>query len=138
VTGKTDSVLIVDDEFLIQELLSMTIEQMGLQVCGRAATADDAIELAAEHRPSLVLMDMRLQGVKDGVDAAIVIHNSIGSKIIYITGSREPKTIERIKTGHPTALLFKPVSDGQLRKAVEMVLERNQTPNNSDGSKTSP
>jgi CheY-like chemotaxis protein len=122
VTEKTDSVLIVDDEFLVQELFTMAIENMGLHVCATATTADEAIELAVRHR--LVLMDMRLQGQKDGVDAAIAIHAAIEAKIIYITGSREPKTMDRIRTDHPDAILFKPVSESQLRKAVQDVLCR--------------
>lgn len=115
-------ILIVDDEFLIQELLTILIQQMGLSVCGRAETADRAIELAQKHCPAIVLMDMRLKGEKDGVDAAIAIHKSVGSKIIYITGSREPKTISRIETGYPTAVLFKPIADSQLRTAVDAAL----------------
>ena len=115
-------ILIVDDEFLIQELLTILIQQMGLSVCGRAETADRAIELAQKHCPAIVLMDIRLKGEKDGVDAAIAIHKSVGSKIIYITGSREPKTISRIETGYPTAVLFKPIADSQLRTAVDAAL----------------
>jgi DNA-binding NarL/FixJ family response regulator len=122
-TNKTDSVLIVDDEFLIQELFSMAMEDMGLNVCGKAATAEQAIDLAKEHRPSIILMDMRLQGHNDGVDAARAI-KAMGAKIIFITGSREPTTIDRINSGHPSAILFKPVTDRELRRTVEDVLAR--------------
>lgn len=114
-----DHVLIVDDEFLIVMGLSMQVEDMGREVCGAAASADEAIELAQKYRPSIVLMDMRLQGDKDGVDAAQVIHATVGSKIIFVTGSREPATMARIQLGHPAAVLFKPVSDRQLRLAIE-------------------
>lgn len=117
-----DNVLVVDDEFLIAMGLSMLVEDMGMEVCGTAATADDAVALAQRHRPSIVLMDVRLRGEKDGIDAAIAIHETVGSKIIFITGSREPETLERIQKGHPSAVLFKPVSDGQLLTAVKAVL----------------
>jgi DNA-binding NarL/FixJ family response regulator len=115
-------VLIVDDEFLIQELLTILIENMGLKVCGRAATADHAVELALRHRPDIVLMDMRLQGEKDGVDAALAIHEVMDTKTIFITGSKEPKTVARIHLDHPDAVLFKPISDSQLHFAVEQAL----------------
>ncbi len=118
----TGGVLIVDDEFLIQELWSISIECMGLNVCGRAATAEHAIKLATELRPDLVLMDMRLQGDGDGVDAAIAINAAVGAKIIFVTGSRETTTLERIKTDHPAAVLFKPVADSQLRTVVRSIL----------------
>jgi len=114
-----DLVLIVDDEFLIAMGLSMQVEDMGREVCGTAASAEEAIELAQKYRPSIVLMDMRLQGDKDGVDAAVAIRATVGSKIIFITGSREPATLARIQMDHPAAVLFKPISDRQLRLAIE-------------------
>lgn len=114
-----DQVLIVDDEFLIVMGLQDQIEEIGLEVCATAANADDAIAAALKYRPAIVLMDVRLQGDKDGVEAARAIQESVGSKVIFITGSREPATIARMEQGHPSAVLFKPISDRQLREAVE-------------------
>jgi DNA-binding NarL/FixJ family response regulator len=119
-------VLIVDDEFLIVIGLSMLVEEMGMVFCATAATVDEAVALAQKHRPSIVLMDMRLQGVKDGVDAALAIHETVGSKVIFITGSKEPATTARILLDHPLGVLFKPVSDRQLRGAIEKA-SRTQT-----------
>ena len=113
-----DCILVVDDEFLIAEGLCMQVEDMGILVCGTAATADDAIALTQQHRPAIVLMDMRLRGDKDGVDAALAIHHTVGSKVIFITGSKEPATMARIQMDHPSAVLFKPVSDQQLKAAI--------------------
>lgn len=115
-------ILVVDDEFLIVEGLCAQIEDFGMQVCGTATTADQAIALAQEHRPSVVLMDVRLSGPKDGVDAALVIYATVGSRVIFVTGSREPATIARIETDHPSAVLFKPVSYRQLRIAIEAAM----------------
>ena len=114
-------VLIVEDEFLIAQGLTLQVEDMGLTVCATAATADEAIAAAVEHRPRLILMDMRLRGERDGVDAALAIHERVGSKLIFVTGSREPATLDRIGLDHPAAVLFKPVSDRQLRTAIEGV-----------------
>lgn len=114
-----DQVLIVDDEFMIAQLLTLYVEDMGKVVCGTAATADQAIALAQEHRPAIVLMDMRLRGEKDGVDAALAIHDTVGSKIIFITGSTEPSTLTRIALDHPSSILIKPVKEPQLREAIE-------------------
>jgi two-component system, response regulator PdtaR len=117
-----DCVLVVDDEFLIAETLSIQIRDMGLTVCGTAATAAEAIALAKANRPRLVLMDMRLKGADDGVDAALAIHELVGSKVIFITASREPATLERIRTDHPAAILYKPLFGRQLRTVVREVL----------------
>ncbi len=115
-------VAVVDDEFIIAEGLTIQLEDLGMSVCGTAATADEAIALAQAKRPAVVLMDVRLQGDKDGVDAAIAIHETVGSKVIFITGSREPATMERIQLDHPAGVLFKPISDWQLRQAIDAAL----------------
>jgi CheY-like chemotaxis protein len=117
-TALNRSVLIVDDNAVIAELWSLHMQMMGLDVCGTAATADEAITLAKQHRPEIVLMDVRLQGGKDGVEAALAIHASVGSKVIFITGSQEPETLHRIALDHPTAVLIKPVSDHLLKATV--------------------
>jgi two-component system, response regulator PdtaR len=127
-SGLQNCVLVVDDEFLIANAFCMQVEDMGMTVCGTAATADEAVAKAETHRPLIVLMDMRLRGDKDGVDAALVIHHTVGSKIIFITGSREQTTIERIQLGHPVAVLFKPVSDRQLRNAIEAAIGQENQP----------
>ncbi|SHK50094.1 Response regulator receiver domain-containing protein [Roseomonas rosea] len=116
-----DCVLIVEDEFLIAELLTDMVEDMGLTVCACAATAEDATALAGQHRPRIVLMDVRLSGEKDGIDAALAIHHQVGSKVVFITGSQEAETVARIHQDHPAAILFKPITFGQLRQTIETI-----------------
>jgi len=117
-TALEKAVLIVEDEHLIALGLSAQIQEMGLPVCATADTAESAVAQARMHRPAIILMDVRLRGEKDGVDAAQAIYESVGSKIIFITGSREQKTIDRISQDHAFATLFKPVSDLQLETKV--------------------
>lgn len=112
----------MEDEFLIVDCFVDEIESMGRTVCGVADTAQKAIALAREHRPSLVLMDVRLKGVEDGVDASIAIHDAVGSKVIFITGSREPANLKRIGLDHAAAVLFKPLRGYELRAAIEAVM----------------
>ena len=101
-------VLIVEDEFFIAETLVTLVEDMACEVCGVATTADEAVSLALQHDPAVVLMDVRLVGNRDGVDAGKAIFGRRAAKIIYVTGSQEPATIERIMTDHPFAIIFKP------------------------------
>jgi CheY-like chemotaxis protein len=111
-------VLVVDDEFLIADLLSTMLQDMGLEVCGTAATAAEAVSLAVAHQPSLVLMDVRLKGQPDGIEAARRIRQKIGSTVIFVTGSVEPATLARIEQDHPALVLYKPVRFEHLRSAV--------------------
>lgn len=116
-------VAVVEDEFLIAEALAVQLESLGLRVCGTAATAEAAVALVEAHRPDVVLMDVRLDGEKDGVDAAIAIHEAVGSKVIFVTGSREPATMARIGLDHPSGVLFKPVNERELGQAIAAALE---------------
>jgi DNA-binding NarL/FixJ family response regulator len=111
-------VLIVEDQFLASEFLRIWAEAYGFEVCGIATTADTAVKLAKEFRPSHVLMDVRLDGPKDGVDAALEIHPAIDTRIIYCTGSSEPSTVARINADHPFEILFKPIDPKLLGAAL--------------------
>jgi DNA-binding NarL/FixJ family response regulator len=121
-TTPNHTVLIVEDDFLIAHGLGMQVEEMGFSVCGSASSAKEAVALAAATRPAVVLMDVRLSGELDGVDAAAAIHKQVGAKVIFITGSREPSTQARIAEDHPSAVLYKPVSSVQLRRALDEAL----------------
>ncbi|MGD0720419.1 MAG: response regulator [Roseiarcus sp.] len=113
-----ECVLVVDDQALIADLWCCLLEDMGFEVCGTAPTAAAAIAMAEKHRPRVIIMDVRLRGELDGVDAALAIHESLDSKVIFITGSREPETMARIQRDRPTTVLFKPVSSRQFQSAV--------------------
>jgi len=111
-------VLIVEDQYLASEFLRIWTEAYGFDVCGIATTADTAVDLARQHHPTHVLMDVRLDGQRDGVDAANVIQRDIDTRIIYCTGSSEPSTVDRINKDHPFAVLFKPIDPQQLGQAL--------------------
>lgn len=115
-------VMIVEDEYLIAEDLRARVGDFGLEVCGVAATAEGAELLAKAHRPDLVLMDVGLLGARDGVQVAETILGRLGAEVIFITGSRDPATLERIEQSGAAAVLQKPVSDTTLRDALRQVL----------------
>ena len=114
--------LIVEDEFLIAEGLRAQLDAMDVDVCGIASTAEDAVALAMVHRPDFVLMDVRLDSERDGVDAALDIHATLNSPVIFVTGSREQATIDRIALDHAAATLFKPISHVQLKRTIDAAL----------------
>jgi DNA-binding NarL/FixJ family response regulator len=111
-------VLIVEDQFLASEFLRIWTEAYGFDVCGVATTADKAVALARELKPTHVLMDVRLDGDRDGVDAAMEIHPAVDTRIIYCTGSSEPSTVARIQADHPFEVLFKPIDPKLLGEAL--------------------
>lgn len=113
----------MEDEFLIAEGLRIQLEAMGYDVCGVAETAHQAVDMALDFEPNFVLMDVRLKGREDGVDAALAIHEKLnGTSVIFVTGSREQATIDRIAMDHAAATLFKPVSTHQLKRTIAEVV----------------
>jgi two-component system, response regulator PdtaR len=112
-------ILIVEDQFLVSECLKIWVEILGFEVCGVAKSADRAIELAVQHEPNYILMDVRLEGARDGVDAALAIHGRFDTRIIYCTGSSEPSTLKRISEDHAFAVLIKPIDSTQLRTVLD-------------------
>jgi CheY-like chemotaxis protein len=84
-----------------------------------ARSAAGAVEEALRLKPDCILMDVRLEGGKDGIDAAIEICKEIDTRIIYITGSSEGPTIARINEDHPFAILIKPIDPAELGRVLE-------------------
>lgn len=111
-------VLIVEDERMIAEYFKVIVEHLGYPVCGIAATAEQAVEMARDQDPSLVFMDVRLAGRRDGVDAAKEIHLNKPVATVYVTGSQEQETIDRINTNHPSDILIKPILESQIKDAL--------------------
>ncbi|KJS34217.1 MAG: histidine kinase [Rhodospirillaceae bacterium BRH_c57] len=116
------TILIVEDDALIAQSLKLTVEDLGYVVCGVADNATLAVEIARRERPKVVLMDVRLRGRGDGVDAALTMHGEGAPLIIFITGSNEPEMRERISQDHASALLIKPILPNQLEDALRQVL----------------
>src|SRR5438270_1946765 len=79
------SVLIVEDEQIVAADLEVKLAQLGYEVIGTAASGAEAIDLAELRRPDLVLMDVRLQGMMTGVEAADRIQRVTGAPVIFVT-----------------------------------------------------
>ena len=111
-------ILVVDDESLIAMALSDQLEFLGHEVVGTASGGDEAIALAAEHQPDLVLMDIHLGGM-DGLEAAARINSARPTAVIILTGFPDKTLVERGKECGVVAHLLKPIDLEDLRQAVE-------------------
>ena len=111
-------VLIVEDEAMIAEYFKIIVESYGYDVCGIAPSAEAAIDIARAEDPGIVFMDVRLRGGKDGIDAAIEINRKKPVPTVYVTGSREKETLDRIKLDHPADILIKPILAEQIKDAL--------------------
>jgi two-component system cell cycle sensor histidine kinase/response regulator CckA len=115
-------VLIVEDERIVAGDLRARLRRMGYRVVGIASTGLDAIRAADEHHPDLVLMDIRLEGEMDGIQAADTIRQNHNIPIIYLSAYADQSTVERAKVTEPFGYLLKPFEDSELRTTIEMAL----------------
>ncbi len=114
--------MIVDDEMIIARELESRLSSLGYDVCGIASSGPEAVGMASEEQPNLVLMDINLKGEMDGVEAAERIRRSISIPIIYLTAFADEKTLERAKITEPAGYIVKPFSEPELKANIEMAL----------------
>jgi CheY-like chemotaxis protein len=117
-------VLVVEDEWLISTEIEATLEAAGHLVVGVASDADEAIRLAQVHDLDLVLMDIRLRGPRDGIDAAIEIYRRFDVRCIFLSAHVDTGTRERGHSANALAWISKPFSGPQLIRAVQDALTR--------------
>ncbi len=88
---------------------------------GTAAAADEAVAKAAELTPDLVLMDIRLNGPRDGIDAAVEIRRRFNLPVIFVTANVDPLTHARAMLVSPLHIISKPIDSDSLLGAVEAI-----------------
>jgi len=115
--------LIVEDEFLVALDLEDAMSSLGFYVCGVAGTQDRARSLAISGHPDVVLMDVCLEGGREGIEAARWLREVCRTEVVFVTGHTDKATLERIHEQVPGALVLpKPVSRQRLAEAVVAAL----------------
>ena len=115
-------VLIVDDEWLISVQLEQMLTAAGFEVVGTAADAASAVALAGRERPDLVLMDIRLSGPVDGIEAAREILDRFGIRSLFVSAHSDQATVARGRAAQPAGWLPKPFTEAELLQAVRAAL----------------
>jgi PAS domain S-box-containing protein len=119
-------ILVVEDESIVALDIKNTLEGLGYVVPAVVSSGKQAIEKAAETRADLVLMDIRLQGDIDGVEAATLIWNDFDIPVIYLTAHADEATLQRIKVSEPFGYILKPFEEIELRTTIEMALHKHR------------
>jgi CheY-like chemotaxis protein len=125
---KKISILIVEDEGIVALDLENRLESLGYSVSGVAATGKDAIRKTAEMHPDLVLMDIRLRGDMDGIEAARAIQARSHIPVIYVTALADQDTLQRSETTEHQGYVVKPLEDTELCAVIEAVLASTRQP----------
>jgi len=119
-------ILVVEDELIIAMEIEDRLHTLGYEVVDVVSSGHDAIQVAAEIQPDLVLMDIMLKGKMDGIQAANQIQASFHIPIVYLTAYADENTLQRAKMSSPFGYLLKPFEKKELQIAIEMALYKHQ------------
>jgi signal transduction histidine kinase len=119
-------ILIVEDEIVVARDLENQLRALGYVVSGTAASGEEAVTLAKQAAPDLVLMDIRLQGRLDGIAAADEIRKRLQLPVVYLTAHADDSTVRRARATEPFGYLLKPFEERELRITLEMALYKHR------------
>lgn len=112
-------VLIVEDEVLTAMAMAVVIPAWGCQVVGTVTSGEEAIRIAEERRPDVVLMDINIEGPIDGLVAAREIIGRLGIPVIFMTGYDDDAIVGAAMELKPFALLVKPFEPSRLKALLQ-------------------
>jgi C4-dicarboxylate-specific signal transduction histidine kinase len=119
-------VMVVEDDRIVARDISEQLGRIGHSVIGVTARGEAAVDLAISNRPDLVLMDIRLEGDIDGIDAAQQIRAKCRIPVVFLTAYADDETVRRASQADPSGYLLKPFEDLQLRTVIEMALYKDR------------
>ncbi len=120
------SILLVEDEGIVAHDLAETLVRLGYRVSGIASEGAQAVRMAQELQPELVVMDVGLRGEIDGIQAARLIQERASVPVIFLTGHSDPATLQRAVTTGPLGYILKPFQEIELRCAIEVAMHKHR------------
>lgn len=117
--------LVAEDETLIRLDIVETLQDAGYEIVGAAANGAEAVEMAAELKPELIVMDIKMP-VKDGITAAEEILNTQNCAIVMLTAFSQKDLVEKARDAGAMAYVVKPFTPADLLPAIEIAISRSQ------------
>ena len=127
---KAPSIYIVEDEPLIVTTIETALRKQGYPVIGDAEDVSSAMKDIGTLKPNLVLIDIQLEGSKDGVDLAQEL-DKLNQPYLFLTSQTDPDTISRVKETKPLGYIVKPFTEHSLRSNIEIAWHNYSISNNT-------
>ncbi|WP_051694436.1 hybrid sensor histidine kinase/response regulator [Desulfohalovibrio reitneri] len=115
-------ILVVDDERIVAMDIQHTLESLGYEVSGAATSGEEAVTMAGDRGPDLVLMDINLGRGMDGIEAAGQISSLFDLPVVFLTAYSDTSTLSRAKASQPFGFLIKPFEQRELQSTIEIAL----------------
>ncbi len=122
----TARILVVEDEGIIAADIQSRLSDLGYEVVGLASSGEEAMQLITGERPDLVLMDIMLNGLMDGIYAAEEIRKRFAIPVVFLTSHADDATLERAKITEPFGYIIKPFEVRELHTNIEMGLYKHR------------
>ncbi|HEY9652698.1 MAG TPA: ATP-binding protein [Coleofasciculaceae cyanobacterium] len=119
-------ILIVEDENIVALNIQKRLTELGYTVTATVSSGETAIQLAAQNPPDLVLMDIKLKGSIDGIEAAARMRSRFQIPIVYLTAYADNETLNRAKLTEPYGYISKPFESRDLCTTIEVALYNHQ------------
>jgi DNA-binding LytR/AlgR family response regulator len=116
------NIVVVEDEFSILMDITRRLEKMGHHVVGSALSYEEALVAMLEHKPDLMLLDINLEGKKNGIQIAERINENNPIPIIFLTASSDKETFDEALKTKPMGFIVKPFKDEDLRNNIELAI----------------
>ena len=116
------NIMVVEDEKIVAADIRQNLTMLGYMVPAVIASGEEAIRKAAEHCPDLVLMDIKLKGKIDGIEAAKIVQSRLNVPVVFITAFADEATIQRAKSTEPYGYIVKPFGKKELQITIELAL----------------
>ena len=117
-------IMVVEDDRIVARDIREQLGRIGHSVIAVAHTGEAAVDLAVAEKPDLILMDIRLDGSMDGIDAAQLIRTQCQIPVVFLTAYADDETVRRASRAEPFGYLLKPFEDLHLRSVIAMALHK--------------
>ncbi len=119
-------ILLVEDEMIVARDLTAQLESLGYLVAGHATSADEAIAMATQLQPDLVLMDIKLGSGMDGIGAALMIRSQHDIPVVFLSAYAADEILQRARLAEPYGYMLKPFAERELRTVLQMAFFKHQ------------
>jgi len=117
-------ILVIEDEAILGLELQEDLTEMGYEVPAVITDGDRVLHAVATYKPDAIIMDIKLFGFRDGIEAAAQVHGFYTTPIIYLSSYPEEEVRSRFQKTSPVAYLEKPHTSESLKKAIELALSK--------------
>jgi DNA-binding response OmpR family regulator len=128
------SVLVVEDSEELSTFISELLTASGYTILPIISSGEDALRVAGTSKPDIVLIDVSIGGILDGIESGGRIAEDLGIPVIFLSGYTDEKALERAKTKKPSGYLVKPFNRAELKASIEIALYKHRADAGVEGS----